>query len=60
MAEDKKKVVINEEEVVPINKIKLWEIEGWTSGRIRRIIEDKQKEVKARLLAEAAERESTP
>jgi len=49
-----KKVRINDEEVIPINKVKLWELEGWTPGRIRRLIEKKQEEVKAKFAAEAA------
>jgi hypothetical protein len=40
------KVQVNGEIVEPINKVKLWELPGWTGGRIRRLIEAKQKEQK--------------
>jgi hypothetical protein len=52
-----KRVMINGEEVTPVNKVKLWELPGWTRGQIRRLIEAKQKEVKSKFkqASEAAE-----
>lgn len=49
-----KKLKINEEEVDPINKVKLWELPGWTPGRIRRLIEEKQQAVVAEAKEEMA------
>lgn len=51
------KIKVNDEYVEPITKHKLWEQPGWTSGRIRRLIEAKQAEVKAKFEAQAKEAE---
>lgn len=41
-----KRLVINKEPATPINKVKLWELEGWSFRRVRRLIERKQAEAK--------------
>lgn len=49
-----KKVRINGDDVTPINKVKLWTLAGWTPAKIRKVIEQKQAEVKARRAGEAS------
>lgn len=44
MAKTEKKIVLNGEEVKPIKKHKLWELKGWTPGKIQRMLLQKQKE----------------
>lgn len=49
-----KTVKINGETVTPINKVKLWQLEGWSPAKIKRMLIEAQKEARAKQVKEAS------